>query len=60
MARAKRDLERTTVFLPPANVRELRTLAEKKGESVASLIRGAVEEYLQQHRRPAGRRSMPQ
>jgi hypothetical protein len=51
MSRPKRDLERTTVFLPPSDVQELRDLAERKGEPVASLIRRAVEQYLAKARK---------
>ena len=39
-------MKRTTVFLPDGAERDLKSLAARQGEPVASLIREAIGEYL--------------
>ena len=49
---------RTTVYLPQAEYRRLKTLAEAQGKSAAALIREAVAEYAARHTAGARPRSI--
>ena len=39
-------MKRTTVFLDPATERDLQSLAYQRGDSVASLVREALAQYV--------------
>ena len=43
-------MKRTTIFLPEGAERDLKALAEREGEPVASLIREAIADYLVRRR----------
>ena len=43
--------QKTTVYLDPADYRELKAIARSEGKRPAALIREAVAEYARTHRR---------
>jgi hypothetical protein len=46
-------VEKTTLYLDPADYRSLKRLAAAKGRTPAFLVREAVAEYVTRHGRPS-------
>ncbi|MGQ0562639.1 MAG: CopG family transcriptional regulator [Gemmatimonadota bacterium] len=52
------EITKTTVYLPAAEYRRLKALAEAEGRSTAELLREAVREYAQKRAAAARPRSI--
>lgn len=44
-------MERTNIYLPLPMLKRLRTVAAKRGVSVAELVRNAIEHFLSEYRK---------
>jgi predicted transcriptional regulator len=46
-------VDKTTLYLDPADYRKLKRIAAEKGQTPAAMVREAVAEYVVRHGRPA-------